>query len=52
MACACKGSQNVEYLVLYKGGEAPETVSTLQEVRTKLSASSRGGNYRAVPKQK
>lgn len=51
MACACKGSQNVDYQVRFKGGEPTQTVSSLREVRTLLAASSRGGTYVAVPKK-
>lgn len=50
MGCACKGSKNVDYKIIYRGGEPSETVSTLSEVRAKLAKSSQGGNYRTVPR--
>lgn len=52
MGCACKGTQNVDYQIKFKGGEPSVTVSSLREVRTLLAKSSRGGTYSAVPKSK
>jgi hypothetical protein len=53
MAGCCGAARpNVSYEVTFKGGEPSVTVATIQEARIAVSASSKGGTYKAVPKGK